>query len=184
MKSFLRDILYSFPGEIGIKIRGILFKRIFKIETIRVERNAILTYQNVDISNSFRMGRNAIISATEGKLLIGHNVDLMDNAQINANRSNIKIGNNVMIAPNVVIQGVNHNIDNINMTFTESGDQTDKNFITIENNVWIGANSVILPGITIGTGSVIGAGSVVTKDVEPFSIMGGVPAKLIRKRSS
>ncbi|HOO26508.1 MAG TPA: DapH/DapD/GlmU-related protein [Clostridiales bacterium] len=59
---------------------------------------------------------------------------------------------------------------------------TDQRKITIEDNVWIGANAVITPGITIGTGSIIGAGAVVTKDVEPYSVMGGVPAKLIRKR--
>ncbi len=57
-----------------------------------------------------------------------------------------------------------------------------RNVAIDEDNVWIGANAVVVPGVRIGTGSIIGAGAVVTKDVEPYSIMGGVPAKLIRKR--
>jgi galactoside O-acetyltransferase len=182
MKSFLRDILYSLSGEMGVNIRGFIFKKIFKVKKIRVERNAILTYQNISIGENFRIARNSIVSATDGKLEIGENVSIMDNAQINANRSKVILGNNILIAPNVVIQGVNHNIENININFIDSGDQIGKNYIYIEDNVWIGANSVILPGVNIGKGSVIGAGSVVTKDVEPFSVMGGVPAKLIRKR--
>jgi maltose O-acetyltransferase len=54
--------------------------------------------------------------------------------------------------------------------------------VIIEDDVWIGARSVILPGIKIRTGSIIAVGNVVTKDVEPFSIVAGVPAKLVKKR--
>lgn len=54
--------------------------------------------------------------------------------------------------------------------------------VILEDNVWIGARSVILPGGKIGKGSIIGVGSVATKDVEPFSIVAGVPAKLVKKR--
>jgi len=54
--------------------------------------------------------------------------------------------------------------------------------VIIEDDVWIGARVIILAGVTIGTGAVIGAGSVVTRDVLPFTIVGGVPAKLIRER--
>ncbi|MCA9936785.1 MAG: hypothetical protein KC415_22775 [Anaerolineales bacterium] len=54
--------------------------------------------------------------------------------------------------------------------------------IVIEDDVWIGFQAVILPGVTVGKGSIIGAGAVVTKDVPPYSIMGGVPARLIRQR--
>ncbi len=52
----------------------------------------------------------------------------------------------------------------------------------IEDDVWIGRNAIIMPGVRIGKGSIVGAGAVVTKNVEPYSIVGGVPAKLIRKR--
>jgi maltose O-acetyltransferase len=58
----------------------------------------------------------------------------------------------------------------------------DKEPVIIEDDVWIGARVIILPGVKIGKGSIVGAGAVVTKDVEPYSIVAGVPAKLIRKR--
>lgn len=77
-----------------------------------------------------------------------------------------------MIGPNVSIPGANHNFDSIDVPMNMQGN-TIKGTI-IEDDVWIGANSVILDGIAIGKGSVIGAGSVVAKDVEPYSIVGGV----------
>ena len=65
------------------------------------------------------------------------------------------------------------------MIFT-SGHQHKK--VTIENDVWIGANCLILPGVTIGEGAVVAGGSVVTKDVPAYAIVGGTPAKIIRMR--
>ncbi|WP_449401090.1 CatB-related O-acetyltransferase [Chryseobacterium wanjuense] len=61
-------------------------------------------------------------------------------------------------------------------------EKISKELIIIEDDVWIGSNSVILSGVKIGRGSIIGAGSVITKDVEPYSIVGGNPAKILRKR--
>lgn len=92
----------------------------------------------------------------------------------------LSVGNNCAIAAHVVLACVAHSHLDSETPIVEQ--PVDQRKITIEDNVWIGANAVITPGITIGTGSIIGAGAVVTKDVEPYSIMGGVPAKLIRKR--
>lgn len=94
----------------------------------------------------------------------------------------VYIGKNVSIAPNctfVTCSGAN-NGTSINEIPYVSEFLTKRAPIVIEDNVWIGTNVTILPGITVGTHSVIGAGSVVTKDVEPFSIYAGVPAKKIR----
>lgn len=92
------------------------------------------------------------------------------------------IGDNVSIAPNVVFitessANNGHKINNIPYV-TEK--LTKKEKIIIQDEVWIGANVTILPGVTIGTCSIIGAGSVVTEDVESYSIYAGVPAKKIR----
>lgn len=92
----------------------------------------------------------------------------------------IDIGENVLMAPEVMIFTANHNIDK-GMNICEQG-MTIKN-VKIEDDVWLGARAIILPGVTIGTGSVIAAGSVVTKDVDPFTIVGGNPAKFIKNRT-
>ena len=93
----------------------------------------------------------------------------------------IEIGNNVMMAPRVSLYAENHNFDSIDLPIKDQGVTTAP--IIIEDDCWIAANSVILAGVRIGKGSVIAAGSVVTKDVAPYSIMGGNPAKKLKKRT-
>lgn len=94
----------------------------------------------------------------------------------------IFIGNNVSIAPNVTLipdSSANNGININNIAYVKNN-LTKKEKIVIEDDVWIGANVVVLPGITIGKCSIIGAGSVVVKDVESYSVYAGVPAKKIR----
>ena len=92
----------------------------------------------------------------------------------------LEIGEGCCIAAHVVFAAVGHSYDDPEQTFASRPGISKK--ITLEDNVWVGANAVIIQGVRIGTGSIIGAGAVVTKDVEPYSVMGGVPARLIRKR--
>ena len=86
----------------------------------------------------------------------------------------ITIGDNVLIGPRVNLVSENHPVDPAQRAFLIGMP------VTIEDNVWIGAAATILPGVTVGENSVVAAGSVVTKDVPPNSIVGGVPAKLIK----
>jgi maltose O-acetyltransferase len=113
----------------------------------------------------------------------GRDIEIGNNAQINEECwiRNCKIGDDVMIAPYVMILNYGHNIDDTSVPMISQGVKYYEATV-IENDVWIGARAVILPGVKIGRGSVIGAGSVVTKDVDAFSIVGGNPAKLIRSR--
>mgnify|MGYP000969855493 FL=1 len=92
----------------------------------------------------------------------------------------LSVGNNCAIAAHVVLASIGHSYVDIDIPIVEQ--PTSQKKIIIEDDVWIGANAVITPGVTIGKGSIIGAGSVVTKNVEPYSVMGGVPAKLIKRR--
>ncbi len=98
--------------------------------------------------------------------------------------TSIRIGNKVMFGPNVTIMGGNHNIHEIGryMADVKNKRPADDLPIVIEDDVWVGADAIILKGVTIKTGSVIGAGSVVTKDVPAYSIVGGIPAKVIKMR--
>jgi len=114
------------------------------------------------------------------------NISIGNNVHINARcwfsgGGNLTIGDNVLIGPHVIIHTANHNFENRLITIDKQGHTLKP--VVIKNDVWLGANCTILPGVTINEGCVIGAGSVVTKDTEPFGIYVGVPAKKIKERT-
>jgi acetyltransferase-like isoleucine patch superfamily enzyme len=95
--------------------------------------------------------------------------------------SKVKIGDYTMLAPEVKIIGGDHNYSIVGCPIIFSG--RDKQLETeIGKDVWIGARSIIMRGVKIGDGAIIAANSVITKDVEPYSIVGGSPARFIKKR--
>jgi acetyltransferase-like isoleucine patch superfamily enzyme len=112
-------------------------------------------------------------------LKIGNDVDLALDVLITTN-GGVSIGNRCLIGYRTQILSQNHVVPLKPNSIFGSGHRKDK--VIIEDDCWVGANSIILPGVTIGQGSIIAAGSVVTKDVEAFSIVGGVPAKKIKDR--
>lgn len=134
-----------------------------------------------------------------GKLILrscGHNVNiekgarfdslvsLGNNSGIGVNAfiaSHVDIGNDVMMGPDCIILTSNHGFDNRSIPMWQQKSSSPRP-VVIEDDVWIGTRVIILPGVHIGKGSIIAAGSVVTHNVEPYSIVGGNPAKLIRYR--
>lgn len=114
----------------------------------------------------------------------GKGIKIGSNCQINENVRlfDVEIGDYVMIAPNVnILGGYVHNYSKIDTPMVMQN-KLYKGKIIIDDDVWIGINSILLPGIKIGKGSIIAAGSVVTKNVEPYVIVGGNPCKTIKKR--
>ncbi|MBR5325629.1 MAG: acyltransferase [Prevotella sp.] len=91
----------------------------------------------------------------------------------------VKIGNHVNLAQGITITALNHNFKNADKRIDEQGISTAP--VTIGDDIWIGANAVVLPGVTIGDHSVVAAGAVVTKDVPPRSLVAGVPARIINQ---
>ena len=119
-------------------------------------------------------------------LSIGDYTSIPKGSTFYCTRAELIIGNKVIFGPNPTIITGDHRIDIvgkyiIDVTDSEKLPESDAPVI-IEDDCWIGANVTILKGVTIGRGSVIAAGAVVTKSCEPYSIIGGVPAKLIRMR--
>jgi maltose O-acetyltransferase len=115
----------------------------------------------------------------------GHKISIGDYSGIGersilGQTDEITIGDNVLTGPELMIFTQNHHFGDRNVPIRMQGGVPAP--VVIENDVWIGARVIILAGVTIGTGSVVGAGSVVTKDVAPYSIVGGVPAKVIGQR--
>lgn len=113
------------------------------------------------------------------------NVEIGNDVLINldtkiAGQRGVKIGNHVSIGFNVNLVTQNHAYQDPSIPIKNQGYFGGP--ITIEDDVWLGANVVILPGVTVKKGSIVGANSVVSKDVEPYTIVGGIPAKLIKKR--
>ena len=102
---------------------------------------------------------------------MGKNIFINNNLKCVA-RGGITIEDGVMIAPGVTILTVNHDLKDHYVLIPIP--------VTIKKNAWIGANVTICPGVEIGEGAVIGAGAVVTKDVEPYTVVAGVPAKFIK----
>jgi acetyltransferase-like isoleucine patch superfamily enzyme len=92
----------------------------------------------------------------------------------------LSIGNNVLIGPHVCIHTTNHNYSNPKIPICRQGNTPEP--VIIHDDVWIGANAVVLPGVTVGKGSVIGAGSIVTKSIPPYSVAVGNPARVVKRR--
>ena len=108
------------------------------------------------------------------------NISIGENTSINRrcyldSRGGLKIGNNVSISPEVNLITAQHDMNSVDFKFITSK-------VEIKDFVWIGTRAIILPGVTLGKGCVVAAGAVVTKSFPDYSVIGGVPAKIISKR--
>ena len=126
---------------------------------------------NYSVIESFACINNAV-----GDVIIGDHTRIgLHNTIIGP----VDIGNHVNLAQGITVTALNHNFSDTNKRIDEQGVST--NPVIIEDDVWVGANAVILPGVTIGSHCVVAAGAVVTKNVPPHSLVAGVPAKVIKQ---
>lgn len=145
-----------------------------------------LSKNGIIFGNKVTVGKYAIIRPTNyyGGL-VGVGLKVGDNSNIGPYSyigcsGYVEIGSNVMMSPRVSIYAENHNFERTDIPMREQG--VTRQFVKIEDDCWIAANSIILAGVTIGRGSVVAAGSVVTKDIPPYSIAAGIPAVVLKSR--
>lgn len=154
-------LLRSLPGPEGLLLRAALYR-------VLAHRagGKLLIYPGCYIIFSHRISFGQRVALNVGTYLDG--------------RGGIDIGDHVMIGPNCVMSSCEHGFARTDMPMYQQPLTYAK--ITIANDVWLGGNVCVKSGVTIGTGSIIAAGSVVTKDVPPYVIAGGVPARILRSR--
>lgn len=195
------------PTIIGIAIRGIFYRLILQMQGwTAIEKGVRLRFANhITLSKGVYLDEGSYLHACPEGIVIGENTIVMHGAILhvynfrNIPQSGIRIGRNSLIGEYSVIRGqggvtigdrvytspfsqiiaVNHVFDDPNRSFTEQGITAEG--IIIEDDVWLGSGCVITDGVHIGKGAVVAAGAVVTRDVPSHTVVGGVPAKEIRR---
>jgi len=151
-------------------------------KNVSIKKNSILRGE-IKLDDGVSIGENSIL---DGKIRISKGTNLVKNVEV---IGNVHIGKYCAIARNVVFQGRNHYMHKAGIQrrfyreiIGEELGQVSKGPIIVGNDVWIGTRAIILSDVKIGDGAIIGAGAVVTKDVQPYEIVGGVPARHLKWR--
>lgn len=170
------------PTPLGVLARMIAWKPLFaSCGTARFAPGVSLrSCRGMRMGDGVRVGRGCILTAGDGSLEMGEMAALSPNVMVDADHGSVRIGRCVAVGPGTVIRAANHRFADPDTPVMFQGHERGE--IVIEEDVWIGAGCVVTPDVRIGRGAVVGAGAVVTRDVEPFSVVAGVPARPIGSR--
>ena len=182
IKLLFEFFIINFPGKIGNYIRFVYYKIFFREFGFKniISQGFICQHpKTIEVGNYCCFGSSfKLISSKKSSIKIGSFFSSNSNVVVKSKGiGSINIGDYVQVGPNVVIVSSNHSFKTKGKKIHEQ--EMDEGHIVIDDDVWIGANSVILPNVNIGKGAIIGAGAVVTSDIKPYTIVGGVPAKVI-----
>jgi len=195
------------PTPLGLAVRGVLYRLILHVDGwAAIEKNVRLRFaDNVRLGNGVYLDENVYLHACPQGIEIGDETIVMHGAVLHVYNfrdmphSGIKIGRQSLVGEYSVIRGqggvaigdrvytspftqiiaVNHVFDDPDRPFVEQGVTAEG--IVIEDDVWLGAGAVITDGVRVGRGSVVAAGAVVTRDVPPHTVVGGVPARVLKE---
>lgn len=209
-ENLIQLFLNWIPSILGICLRYLFYRLLIRIEgKVVIQSDCIFKQaKNIVLGDGVYIDHRVYMHATPGGIEIGENSRIMFNAELHVHNYNAfsegkisigkntvvgpfsvimghggtVIGDNVIIGPRVNILPVNHLYDDPMCPIRDQG--VSSQGIVIENDAWIGAGVNVLDGVRVGQGSVIGAGAVVTKDIAPYSLVVGVPAKVIRTWAS
>ena len=183
--AYVEFFINGAPGKVGYTLRRWFFgRRLGSLARGARLGPGLLVYgpKEITIGRDFSCWRQcALVALDGGRIELGDRVSFSSNVNINAAMGGrISLGNDVMVGPNVVMRSSDHRFDAVDEPINKQGHISDE--ITIEENVWVAANAVIVGGVRIGQGAVVAAGAVVTTDVKPYTVVGGVPARLLKTR--
>ena len=150
------------------KGKGITICRRTRLDVLPFQPFSIGNYSTIEDFSTINNGVGAVTIGQNSRIGIG-----------NVIIGPVTIGNNVILAQNIVMSGLNHKYTNVDIPIYLQGETMAT--ITVEDDCWIGANVVITAGVTIGKHSVVAGGAVVTKDIPPFCVAVGNPAKVIKR---
>ena len=173
---------------LGSHVRLHHAQKIHAGQSVIIEDNVTidaLSKNGVRLGNNVTIAKYSTIQCTGVIQELGVGVEIGDNSAVGAysflgGQGGIRIAQNVIMGPKVNIFSENHDFNQLDLPIRLQ--PTTRKGVVIEDNCWIGANSTIVDGVTLHSGCVVAAGSVVTKDVPPNAIVGGVPARVIRMR--
>lgn len=136
---------------------------------------------HIDGSEGVYIGPNSMITCAEDAIIeIGTNFHATEHLRLTSLKS-VVIGNNVLLGSDVTIIDSNHGMNAGDLEKGYNAQKMLKKTVHINDNVWCGDRVIVLPGVTIGEGTIIGAGSIVTRDIPPYCIAAGNPARVIKK---
>lgn len=195
------------PTIVGVGLRTFAYRLIMRLDgLVAIENGARIRFaSNVRLARGVYIDEGVYLHACPDGIAIGENTYVMHHAELHVynfrglphagitigknclisefnvlrGQGGITIGSNVYTAPLVQILAVNHVYNDPKRPIIEQGITAEG--IVIEDDVWIGAGAIILDGVRIGRGAVVAAGAVVSKDVMPHTVVGGIPAKLIQE---
>lgn len=175
------------PGTLGYRLRRWWFaRRLAGLGPDAILGPHVLVHGagGIRIGAGFSCWRGTSLSAAErGELTLGNHVSLNANVMLSAaNGGTIRIGNDVLIGPHVVVRASDHAFGRRDIPIRTQGHTAAT--IVIEDDVWLAAQVTVVGGVRIGRGAIVAAGAVVTRDVAPYTIVGGVPARMIGERPS
>lgn len=206
-EQFVLGLLGWVPTVVGIGLRAFAYRLIMRLDGIvAIERNVRIRFaDHVRLAKGVYLDEGVYLHACPGGIDIGENTFVMHGAVLHVynfrgiphagirigrdglvgeysvirGQGGVTIGDRVYTSPLVQIVAVNHVFDDPTRPFIEQGITADG--IVIEDDVWVGSGAIITDGVRVGQGAVVAAGAVVTKDVPPHTVVGGVPARVIQE---